>query len=142
MAEMEGLSLRAIPSFREGVEQARRDEKEAYYFYGELQQYAPTDTIARRIRDIQMDERHHYVLFSEMLAREDDPLSAETLGRIRRDFLAGVRKAYEDEVNAIIFYARLSLAAPDLATAARVRDIMRDEVTHAEFFAALLLALR
>lgn len=131
-------------SFIDGVKKAIRDEREAYEFYGELQRYAPSRVIALRIRDIQMDEHHHQMLFRQMLEHEPDPWSADALHPDRRDsrFLRGVQLAYEDEVKAIAFYASLSLAAPDYATAARVRDIMRDEVTHAEFFAALLATLR
>lgn len=130
------------PSFIEGVRKALMDERKAYEFYGELWRYAPNRAIADRIRDIRMDEHHHYALFSQMLKRQIDPgeevLEGQPAATSIPQFFKGVRRAYRDEVEAIMTYANLSLLAPDYAVAARVRDIMRDEVIHAEFFAELL----
>lgn len=125
--------------YRQGLQAALEGEMAAVQMYTYLASIAPTPEIARRIRDIKNDEASHAIIFSDLLAMPSTG-SQTPLSMAQREFWPMVRDAYEDEVEAIHLYSHLSLLAPDLATAARIRDIMRDETTHAEFYATLLMA--
>lgn len=133
-----GKSAGSRISFTQGLKEAIADEREAAEFYGRLAQEAPNRALANRIKDIQADERNHYLILSEILEEQSPSWVDELRPVAMQSFIAGVKMAYEDEVGAIAFYANLSLEAPDYATSARIRDIMRDETVHAEFFAQIL----
>ncbi|MBC7344098.1 MAG: ferritin-like domain-containing protein [Clostridia bacterium] len=124
-------------SYRENLRRAWQGEVEAVRLYTELAQKAPNKEIAGRIADIAEDESRHATYFAHLISS-----TANIMQEYYKDtyaFKEGILAAYKDEVQTVSFYAQLSLEAPDMATAMRIRDIMRDEVIHAEFFGTLVI---
>lgn len=125
-------------SFAEGLRRALLGELDAIEEYTRLAANAPNRQLAERIGQIKNDEAAHARFFSDLLAAAN-PHSPYAIHQ-PQEFWAGVKHAYEDEVNTAAFYATLSLKAPDLATAAEIQAIAQDELRHACFFGTLLMS--
>ena len=129
-------------TYLQGLRMGINDEIADARTYEYMASIAPNPVIAQRIQYISNDEATHSVILTNLLTAagsgsHHEATDAESMHH--REFWNMVQDAYEDEVNAVMFYAHLSLMAPSLAVAARIRDIMRDEMVHAEFFNTLLM---
>jgi len=64
--------LPTIRNFREGVEEAIKDEEKEYEFYGTIMQKAPWPDVYYTIANIQKDEIYHRELLKTLLDKDKD----------------------------------------------------------------------
>lgn len=114
-------------------------ETQAYYFYEKLADLAMNEHDRQIIQGIQQDEAKHYRWFTTILRQMGEDLPQIPMGELPKDFEDGVKKAIEDELNAVEFYEDIA----DRATAPNIQrrflHAAQDEQRHASLYINMLM---
>ncbi|ADG83439.1 hypothetical protein Tfer_1284 [Thermincola ferriacetica] len=121
--------------FLRDVEKAANDEAQAALFYTQLMDMAEKEFDKEQIKHARDDERKHlcqlrrlYYSLTGRYPAVEEPVPTETT------YKAGLRKAFQDELEAAEFYRAMLLATRDMHIRDLLFEIMIDEMEHADRF--------
>ncbi len=134
-----------MPMFRDPhkwlkeLEKALAGEAEAIEFYAYLESIAPTAEAREQIHHAHQDEMEHYQKFSRLYERlTGRPPAVEKIVVARPDFVSGVFRAFNDELEAAHLYRGMLLGTWDMTVRDLMFEIMTDEMEHADRFTMIM----
>jgi rubrerythrin len=135
---MFGMPQEADISLINDVIEAIIGEVQAYNFYENLAELAPTDYERDIINSIQNDEARHYHWFTMILQRLGGNLPEIPAGVLPTDFMEGLKIAIQDELNAASFYQNIAYNAVDRQMQMHFMHASHDEQRHASWLQYIL----
>jgi rubrerythrin len=135
---MFGMPQEADDALINDVIEAIIGEVQAYNFYENLAELAPTDYERDIINSIQNDEARHYHWFTMILQRLGGNLPEIPAGVLPADFMEGLKIAIQDELNAASFYQNIAYNAVDHQMQMHFMHASHDEQRHASWLQYIL----
>jgi rubrerythrin len=139
---MFGIPQEADAALINDVIDAIIGEVQAYNFYENLAELAPTDYERGVINSIQQDEARHYHWFTMILQRLGGNIPEIPAGVLPADFMEGLKIAIQDELNAASFYQNIAYNAVDHQMQMHFMHASHDEQRHASWLQYILTNMR
>lgn len=126
------------PAYVREVEKAVNDELHAIHFYAKMMELAPDASDRQRISAIRQDEIRHYHQFYRLYMQLTGRHPQLQPGKMPTDYQDGLKKALEDELEAVAFYQRVAAQSPDARSRQLFLNTAQDEQRHAMWLLFLI----